>query len=165
MSVVRALLPYPGSSAALALFWLVLVDELSAGQIVLAAVLGLLVPIVTRRFRAVRPPLRRAGAAVRLAGVFAYDLVRANFAVAGAVLGSPARIQPRFLRVPLDLEDPAATAVLAGVVTLTPGTVSVDIDASARALTVHVLLPGDEHALVHHIKTQYEARIQEIFQC
>ncbi len=165
MSALRMLLPAPASSVVLAVFWLVLVGELSVGQIVLAGLLGLVVPIATRRFRASRPPVRRIAAVLRLAGVFAYDLVAANIAVAGAVLGSMTRVQPRFVHVPLDIDDPAATALLAAVVTLTPGTVSVDIDPAARAMTVHVLLAGDEQTVVEQIKTRYEARIKEIFQC
>ena len=165
MNVLRAILPAPASSVGLALFWLVLVGELSAGQVALAALLGLLVPIVTRRFRAARPPVRRLGPALQLAGVFAYDLVVANLSVAGAVLGGMARVQPRFTRVPLDIDDPAASALLAALVSLTPGTVSVDIDSATRVLTVHVLLAGDEQALVSQIKTRYEARIRQIFQC
>ena len=165
MNVLRAILPAPASSAGLALFWLVLVGELSAGQIALAALFGLLVPIVTRRFRAARPPVRRLGPALQLAGVFAYDLVVANLSVAGAVLGGMARLHPRFTRVPLDIDDPAASALLAALVSLTPGTLSVDLDPATRVLTVHVLLAGDEQALVSQIKTRYEARIREIFQC
>lgn len=165
MSVVRALLPSPSSSVVLALFWLVLAGELSAAQVALAALLGLVMPILTDRFRASRLPVRRVDVALRLAGLFLYDLLVANVAVARAVLGSMSRVQPRFVRVPLDIEDPAATTLLAGLVTLTPGTVSVDIDRSARTLTVHMLLVTDEQAAVQQIKTRYEARIREIFQC
>jgi multicomponent K+:H+ antiporter subunit E len=165
MSVGRALFPAPASSIVLAVFWLVLAGDLAVGQIVLAALLGVAVPMLTARFRAVRLPVRRVDVALRLAGVFLYDLVVANVAVARAVLGSMSRIQPRFVRVPLDIEDPAASALLAGLVTLTPGTVSVDLDRSARILTVHMLLVSDEKVAVQQIKTRYEARIREVFQC
>src|SRR5262245_34064160 len=103
MNALRALLPAPAASIGLAVFWLVLVGALSAGQMVLAALLGVLVPIATRRFRATRPPVRRLGAALQLVGVFTCDLVVANLSVAGAVLGGMARVQPRFARVPLDI--------------------------------------------------------------
>ncbi len=165
MSGLRRLFPAPTSSVVLALFWLVLVGEVSAGQVTLALVLGLVVPVLTGRFLATRLPVRRLDAALRLAGVFLYDVVIANVTVARAVLGRMARIQPHFVTVPLDLEDPAATTLLAGMVALTPGTVSVDIDRSARRLTLHVLLATDAGALVEQIKSRYEARIREIFQC
>jgi multicomponent K+:H+ antiporter subunit E len=165
MSGVRALFPAPASSIVLAVFWLVLAGDVAAGQIVLAVLLGVAMPLLTSRFRVTRLPVRRIDVALRLAGVFVYDLVVANLAVARAVLGSMSRIQPRFVRVPLDIDDPAATTLLAGLVTLTPGTVSVNIDQSARTLTVHMLLVADEQAAVEQIKKRYEARIREIFQC
>ena len=67
MSAVRAILPAPGASVLLAVFWLLLVTDVSAAQVVLAVLLGLVVPLLTRRFRATRLPVRRAGAALELA--------------------------------------------------------------------------------------------------
>ncbi len=67
--------------------------------------------------------------------------------------------------MPLDISEPNAAALLAGMVTLTPGTVSVDLDLQARVLTVHALLVDDEAGTVAQIKQRYEARIKEIFQC
>jgi multicomponent K+:H+ antiporter subunit E len=149
----------------LALFWLLLVNELSAAQAALAVLLGLALPPLTGRFRAVRPPVRRFGVAAVLLGVFLYDIVAANLAVARAVLGPMSRIHPRFVRVPLDLTNASAVALLASMVSLTPGTVLVDIDLRARVITIHALLAGEEAALVREIKTRYESRIKEIFQC
>jgi multicomponent K+:H+ antiporter subunit E len=165
VKIARALLPSPASSVVFALFWLVLVNELSGGQVVLAILLGLGLPILTDRFRGTRLRVRRVDAVLVLAGLFVYDLIVANVAVAGAVLGRMSRVRPRFVQVPLDIDDPAAMTLLAGLVTLTPGTVSVDIDRSTRRLTVHMLLVGDERDTVRQIKTRYEARIREIFQC
>jgi multicomponent K+:H+ antiporter subunit E len=165
VSGVRLLLPAPGSSVVLAAVWLLLANDLSAGQLALAVLFGLALPPLTVRFRAMRKPLRRIDVALALAAVFLYDVVKANIVVALAVLGPLSRLRPRFVRVPLDLEDPAAIALLAALVTLIPGTVSVDIDRRARVLTVHALLADDERAVIEPIKTRYEARIREVFQC
>ena len=165
MSGARAILPAPVASLLLAVFWLLLVNEVSAAQVVLGILLGLALPLISRRLHAARPVLRRPAVALELAALFAYDIVVANLVVARAVLGPMSRIRPRFVRVPLEIQDPAAAMLLAGMVTLTPGTVSVDIDLSARILTVHMLLADDEQAAVRQIKARYEARIREIFQC
>ena len=55
--------------------------------------------------------------------------------------------------------------MLASVVSLTPGTVSADIDAERRHLLVHALSVADTEALVREIKARYEAPIKEIFAC
>jgi multicomponent K+:H+ antiporter subunit E len=149
----------------LAVFWLLLVNELSLAQAALGLVLAAGTLALTSRFRAPPPPVRRAGVLVELAALFAYDLVVANLAVARAALSPAMPINPRFVRVPLDVRDPNAATLLAGLVTLTPGTVSVDLDLARRVLTVHVLLAQDEAAAVRGIKQRYEARIKEIFQC
>ncbi len=153
------------SLAFFTLFWLLVANEGSPAQVLLGIVLGAAMLWVRARFGAASLPLHRPGVALQLAALFLVDIVVANFAVARAVLAPSLPIRPRFLEVPLDLREPNAAALLAGMVTLTPGTVSVDLDLDARVLTVHALLAEDEAAAVNGIKQRYEARIREIFQC
>jgi multicomponent K+:H+ antiporter subunit E len=67
------------------------------------------------------------------------------------------------VRIPLDGTDPVGTAVLAGIITLTPGTLSVDTIDGGRTLLVHALDVADEDALVAAIKERYEAPLRAIF--
>jgi multicomponent K+:H+ antiporter subunit E len=149
----------------LALFWLLLVNELSVAQFVLGLALGAAVAAATFALYPTLPAIRRSGVAVQLLAVFACDIVAANLAVARAALSPRLAIRPRFLRVPLDLREPVPGALLAAMVTLTPGTVSVELDLQAGLLLVHGLLVDDEARAVAAIKSRYEARIKEIFQC
>ena len=165
MNLRARLVPLPGSSVALALFWLVLVNHVSAGQVVLAAALGLLIPVLTANFRVLRQPVRRFDAAAALAAVFMYDMLVANLVVAGLVLGPRQRLVPALFAVELDMDDPAAVALLAAIVTLTPGTVAVDANAERRTLRVHALRAPDPAAAAAQIKRRYEARIKTVFAC
>jgi multicomponent K+:H+ antiporter subunit E len=165
MNILRPLFPSLTASLLLTLFWLLLVNELSAGQIALAVLLGLMLPILTLRFSAARPPVRRLRAAAALLVVFLYDLIVANLVVARAVLGSMSHVRPRFVQVPLEMTEPTAIALLGGLVSLTPGTVLIDIDLRVGILTIHVLLAGDDAVFARDIKTRYESRIKEIFGC
>ena len=70
----------------------------------------------------------------------------------------------RFVTVPLDLRSPEAITVLAGTITMTPGTVSADVSADGRALLVHCLETGDPAATAAAIKARYEHRLQRIFE-
>jgi multicomponent K+:H+ antiporter subunit E len=153
------------STLLLALFWLLLVNELSVAQGVLGLALGAAVAAATAVLRAPRLRVHRPGAALQLLAVFMYDIVVANLAVARAALSPRMPIRPQFVHVPLDIEEPGAAALLAAMVTLTPGTVSVDLDLRRRILRVHGLLVDDEARAAATIKTRYEARIREIFQC
>jgi len=100
--------------------------------------------------------------------VVVYDIVVANVQVAAIILGPLSRVQPAFIRVPLDLQTDFAVTVLASTVTLTPGTVSVEIEpdgGDGRVLVVHALRCLDEAAMVAEIKTRYERRLKEILEC
>jgi multicomponent K+:H+ antiporter subunit E len=68
------------------------------------------------------------------------------------------------VKIPLALKDPHGLAVLAAVVTSTPGTVWVGHDAEANVLTLHVLDLIDEATWVAFIKEPYERLLQEIFE-
>ena len=165
MNPIRRLVPFPGSSLMLVLFWLLLVNRVQPAQIAFAVALGLLVPPLTARLRQARQPVRRLDAALSLAAVFVYDMLVANVVVAGLVLGPRRRLVPALVEVRLDMNDPAAVALLAGIVTLTPGTVSVEVSAERRTLLVHALRAPDPAGVAAHIKRRYEARIKEMFAC
>ncbi len=158
-------LPHPGLSSFLLVLWLLLNNSAAPGHLVLGALLGLLIPLFTRRFWPERLGLNHPGLMLRFAGRVLWDIIVANFAVARVVLGPRSAVQPAFVRVPLDIHDDFPVTVLASVVSLTPGTVSADIDAERRYLLVHALSVSDTEALVHDIKTRYEAPIKEIFAC
>ena len=81
-------------------------------------------------------------AALRLALVVLGDIVTANLLVARQVLGPPAALRPDFLDVPLDIVDPLVATILGSIVSLTPGTVSVEIDRAKRIATFTVKAPA-----------------------
>jgi multicomponent K+:H+ antiporter subunit E len=144
-------LPFPLLSAVLAACWLLLAAEISVAHILLAALLA--VSIIS--------PL----AAARLILLVTWDIVLANVAVARLVLGPTARLRPAFIHVPLALSNPQSIALLASIITMTPGTVSSDIDPERRTLLVHVLDCADAEQLVADIKHRYEEPLLEIFGC
>jgi multicomponent K+:H+ antiporter subunit E len=166
MPRVSTLLPHPLLSLSLLLIWLLMNNSAAPGQLLLGALLGVLIPLFTRRFWP-QPPQRlaRPGLVLRFAGRVLWDIIVANFAVARVVLGPCNALRPAFVRVPLDLQGDFAMTVLASVVSLTPGTVSADLDAEHGYLLVHALSVDNEEALVQQIKRRYEAPVKEIFAC
>lgn len=158
-------LPHPLLSLLLLGIWLLLNDSLAPGQILLGALLGLLIPLFTKRFWAEAQPFRRPFLALRLAALVLYDIVVANFVVSRIVLGPAQAIKPAFVRVPLDVTGDFAITVLAAVISLTPGTLSAELDADRRYLVVHALREDNPESLVQQIKARYEAPIKEIFAC
>ncbi len=156
-------LPAPLLSAVLFATWLLLADSYDAGQIALGALLALALPRFVARDRQ-RPRLGRPLAIARLLLLVPWDIVRANIEVARRILGPESAVNPRFVRVPLDLRDPHGILALAGIITMTPGTITADVSDDRSHLLVHALHVVDEAALVADIKTRYERPLREIFE-
>ncbi len=165
MTIRKRLLPQPFVSVAVLGLWLVMVSAFTLGSLLMGAILAVLIPLFTQRFWPDRPLVRRPVLAVRLFLRVCFDIVLANWEVARLVLGPIGRIHPRFFDLPLDIDDPFVATLLASIISLTPGTVSVDIDTEARLIHVHGLNVGDEGAAIAAIKARYEAPLKEIFQC
>jgi multicomponent K+:H+ antiporter subunit E len=164
---LRRLLPHPLLSLLLLVCWLCLHNTLASGQVVLGAALAVGIPLLTRRFWPHPPPVRRPGKLLAYVSLVLYDIVVANLQVAVLILGPRARLAPAYVRVPLDLRADFAVTVLASTVTLTPGTISVDIaddGSGGRVLVVHALRCLDPAGLVRSIKDRYERRLMEILE-
>ena len=71
---------------------------------------------------------------------------------------------PIGLSSPLDIFSPEAITILAGTITLTPGTVSADLSDGGHSLLVHALDVDDADAMRDEIKDRYERRLKEIFE-
>ena len=121
--------------------------------------------MVCRPFLSDLPSVRRPMAALRLLFVVTYDIVMANIAVARLILGSPSKLKPAFVQVPLELTNPMSISLLASIITMTPGTVSSDLSEGNTSLLVHALDCCDSDALVAEIKQRYEKPLLEIFGC
>ena len=97
--------------------------------------------------------------------IVVYDIVKSNFIVARIVLFMPNdRIRSAWITVPLDLRSPEAISLLAGTITMTPGTLTADFSACGRVLLIHCLHAPNPDAVRDEIKTRYEARLKRIFE-
>jgi multicomponent K+:H+ antiporter subunit E len=145
--------------------WLVLNESLAPGHVAIGAAIAALGVASLRRLQAEPFPARRPRAALRLLVRVIDDVIRSNVAVARIVLGfGRATRTAGFLPVLLDLRAPAGLAVLACIVTATPGTSWVRYDRGQNLLTLHVLDLTDPQALAGEIKQRYERLLMEIFE-
>jgi multicomponent K+:H+ antiporter subunit E len=158
-------LPFPLVFLCLVAMWLLLNATLAAADVLLGIMLGAAGALLLARLQA---PLgrvrRRATTAAVLAWLMFLDIVRSNIAVA-RIAWHP-RIRNRtsgFLSMPLEVRHPGALAVLACIVTATPGTSWARYDAARNVLTLHVLDLIDEQAWIAQFKERYERRLLEIF--
>ena len=140
-------------------------NELKLGSLVLAAVLGTVIPLLTTAWWPDRPKVKHPLRLASYSLLVLWDVIVANFQVARIVLFMPrAKIQSAWITVPLDLTSPEAISLLAGTITMTPGTLTADMSACGRALLVHALHAPDPDATRDDIKARYESRLQRIFE-
>lgn len=155
-----------GLTVSLVAMWLLLNQTLALGQIVLGTVLAVLLSWASRRLRPLQPRLKRLHCVPLLLIRVLLDIVRSNLAVARIVLGlvRDREIHSGFVDIPLDMRDPHALAVLAGIVTSTPGTVWVDLAPDSSRVTLHVLDLRDPNEWIEWIKLRYEPLLMGIFE-
>lgn len=106
--------------------------------------------------------MRIALAWLRVAATFVAELAKSTVATIRAVLGRPERLRPAILAVPLDVRSAGGTVLFADMVTLTPGTTSLDVSRDGRTLYVHVLDAPDQQAVIEGMKSTLEARAKEV---
>ncbi|MDT8326735.1 MAG: Na+/H+ antiporter subunit E [Roseovarius sp.] len=163
--MLRKCLPHPLLTLTLIVVWQMLVNKLTLGNLVLGGALGLIIPIITSPYWPNRPRLKSAPRIVAYVLLVIWDIIVANVQVAYIILfKANANIKPAWISIPLDLRTPEAITVLAGTITLTPGTVSSDLSADGRSLLVHCLDAPDPDAVRDDIKNRYERRLKEIFE-
>lgn len=160
---MRRLIPHPGLSVLLVIVWLLMANAFTVGALLMGILIGILLPIFTAPFWPGRPDVNyRAGLAYLL--LVLWDIIIANFEVAAIILFRRNRdLRPAWLSIPMDLDTPEAITVLAGTISLTPGTVSSDVSACGNYLLVHALDAADPQAEIARIKARYETRLKRVF--
>lgn len=160
---MRRLVPFPLLSLALLAMW-VLLTGFSPGHVLLGAIIALLVSRTMLSLDPEQPRARIGWAAVRLAGIVAGDIVRSNIAVARIVLFRGPDRHSDFIELPTDLRSTYALALLAIIITATPGSLWVQHDAYRHVILIHVLDLVDEEEWIRLIKHRYERLLMEIFE-
>ena len=162
--VFNWLFPHPFLTVLVAVVWVLLQDEISAGMTVFGVILGIIIPRATAAWWPDRPVKFRLGKMMVYILIVMWDILVANVEVAWIVLTKPnSKLRPAWVVIPLDLTQPEAISLLAGTITLTPGTVSADMSNGGHSLLVHALHTDDPDAIRDEIKKRYEARLMEIF--
>lgn len=163
--MIRRILPHPGLTLLLTIVWQLLVNKITPGNILLGLILGIVIPHLTSRWWPDSPRLRHPLKIAAYILIVNWDVIKANFTVARLILfHRNADLQSRFITVPIDLRTPEAITVLAGTITMTPGTVTADMSTCGRSLLIHCLHAPDPDAVVAEIKDRYERRLKEIFE-
>jgi multicomponent K+:H+ antiporter subunit E len=159
------LVPHPLLSLAILLMWLLL-TRFSPGHLVLGTAIGLIAGQALATLHPQAPRLRRLDLVARLVGVVSVDIIRSNVAVAWLIAtgGRNGARRSEFIEIPLELRNQGALALLAIILTATPGTAWLEYKPTQGTLLLHVFDLVDEATWRDLIKNRYEALLLEIFE-
>lgn len=160
---MRRIFPYPLLFVSLVVFWLLL-NGFTRAQLILGVIIALFASHAMSALQPQKPHVRSLTTIVRLFATVSFDILLSNIAVVRIILAGKRR--PRragFVVIPLDLENRTGLAVLACIITTTPGTAWVDHHAARRELTIHVLDLTNAQEWRDIIKNKYEKPLIAIF--
>ncbi|MDY6963714.1 MULTISPECIES: Na+/H+ antiporter subunit E [Pseudorhizobium] len=106
---------------------------------------------------------RRVNRIISLVLLFLKELARSAFRVAVLVLSPRLVVKPGIFAFPLTVERDFEITLLANLITLTPGTLSVDVSEDCKTLYVHALDCSDPDAARRDIAEGFERKILEAF--
>ena len=162
---MKRLFPAPLLSVFLCVVWLLLNRSVSAGQVILGVLFGLLIPMLTQGLRPRAVSIKHPLTIIRLGLRVAYDSLKSNVAVIRLLLAPQTRKgPPAFVHIPLQLRDPNGLAVLAMITSVTPGTVWSELALDRSILLLHVFDLDDEASFIQQFKHAYERPLMEIFE-
>jgi multicomponent Na+:H+ antiporter subunit E len=146
----------------LAFTWSALTGEFSAGNLLAGFVLGYGILRFSRRVVGPTRYFHKVRQVSRTFGFFVWELIAANLRVARDVVLPLERLRPAVIAIPLDARTDGEITLLACLITLTPGTLSVDVSEDRRTLYIHAMSIRDAEQVRQGIKRGFERRVLEV---
>jgi multicomponent Na+:H+ antiporter subunit E len=148
----------------LALAWMGLTEDYSPGTLIVGFVLGFFILFFVRRVTGGTNYLVKVRQTLGLIFFTVWELILANLRVAHDVMTPSYYMRPGIIAIPLDARTDLEITLLANLITLTPGTLSLDVSADRRVLYIHVMYidNDDIEAVRRNIKDGFERRVLEV---
>ena len=151
-------------SILLAFVWAALQGEITLVNLVVGYIVGYAILALLARGGVMPSTLAsRTVRALSLAAYFAWELLLANFRVAGDVLRGN-RIEPAVVAIPLDVTSDGEILLLSMLINITPGSVTIDLSDDRRTLYVHVMHMKSADETRREIKGGFERRVKLLFE-
>ncbi|MEJ5201702.1 MAG: Na+/H+ antiporter subunit E [Anaerolineales bacterium] len=146
----------------LAIAWSALTGSFQPVDLLFGFLFGYVVLRLTFRSRHPHQYFTRLPKLVEFTLFFIKELILANLCIAVTILSPRMQLRPGVVAVPLDLKTRVGIVFLANMITLTPGTLSLDISVDRKMLYVHTVWLEDADKFRNAIKQEYERRVREI---
>jgi len=146
----------------LSLIWIALTGTLSVVNFLFGFALSFLIMWIISTSQTNRKYFRVIPNIISFVFYFLYELIKANIHVAYDVITPTFYMKPGIVCVPLDVETDLEITLLANIISLTPGTLSLDVSNDKKVLYVHAMYIKDKEEFIKDIKNGFERRLLEI---
>jgi multicomponent Na+:H+ antiporter subunit E len=146
----------------LAFVWMFLSVSFNASTFIVGYILGLLIIFMLRRYFHSRFYVIPFLVICKLILIFLKELLLSNIAVLKVILAPSMNIQPCIFALPLEVKKDWEITVLSNLITLTPGTLVVDVSEDRNTLYVHALDAPNVEETIKQIKESFEKTILEV---
>lgn len=146
----------------LALLWAAGTATFSLSRLVTGFVIGYLVLSLGQPVLGESRYFRKSLALGRFLGFLAFEIVKANLVLAHDIVTPTHRLEAGVIAVPLEARTPFEITALANLITLTPGTLSLDLSEDLRTLYVHAMFPGTADEARRRITEGFERKLLEL---
>lgn len=143
----------------LALIWAATTEEFSAANLAIGYLLGYMLLFLLRTVVQQHKYFRDVYDLIALAIFFVAELVMANIRMAYYTVMPLSRMKPAVIAVPLEPMNETELTVLANLITLTPGTLTLDISDDRRIMYIHIMRLYDLEEARQNIKSGFEDRV------
>jgi len=146
----------------LALVWVAMTGHFDVVNLLLGFTFGYLVLFLLQRVVGRSAYFTKSVVLVRFIGFYLVEVVRANLRVAWDVITPASHSRPGIVAVPLDARTDAEITLLSNLITMTPGSLSIDVADDRSVIYVHSMFADDPEALRGAIKDDLERRVLEL---
>ena len=146
----------------LAIIWAAMTGSVTLANLVAGYGFGYLVLFALRSFHLPTGYFKKLPQALLFVLYFLKEMLVSSVRVAFDVITPTHRSRPGIIAIPLAVRSPMEITVLANMITLTPGTLSLDLSDDQRTLYIHAMFADDPDQIRHEIKHGLEAKILEL---
>jgi multicomponent Na+:H+ antiporter subunit E len=142
--------------------WVALTGKFLVSNFLFGFVLSFCLLWTITRDREGRKYFNRIPRMVSFVFYFLYELLKANLQVAYDVITPKFYMTPGIIRIPLSARTDLEITLLANLISLTPGSLSLDVSDDRKVLYVHAMYIGDKDAYIAHVKNGFERKLLDI---
>ena len=145
-----------GLNVMLAVAWVAFTGTVSLSSLFVGFVIGYAALWLIQPLIGTTTYFQRVTAWIKLVIMFHYELIVSSLAVAADVLTPKHRARPAILEMPLDVKSDTGILLVTNLISLTPGTLSIDVTEDRKTLIIHAMFADDPTGLIKSLKDGME---------